>query len=554
MHRSRFFALVPVSFIVALIFSFFSPITVLKFAASVSLCSVFNLNSTLCMANFVQEPKQLIAVTAPVVEVASTDVSRSPRSTRFPNFLFPDCKLGDRLASLFRQKPDVSKLPPPVPALDDSNFGANIQRTMTLLATSTPEHRHPVRILFYGQSITKQDWWKEVVSDLKKRFPYADLLVENRAIGAFAAPVLIRPAKHDLYPFYPDLTIFHVYGGHEEYEAIIANIRRRTTSEIAFHSDHVTWLPTGKNADDPEKLKAYQWHDYHSTEWLPELASKYGCELIEIRQPWKQYLKDNKLQPKDLLSDDIHLNEGGNFVLASLVKRQLRYNSKFPTNSWKDRVKTYVVGTDVQWKDGKLVLEFEGNRIDAIATRSTDGNSTTAQVLIDGKKPSEFSELYTITRPSNAVGVDWPAIIQVSSQKPLIVEDWTSRITEIDDKASVFKFEVFGSKTGFDGSGVSNETFVSNSGRVVIEPKNWWLENSRQYSGKPTPKGFEIKWQVKPMFVDEYVTPNIEDKSREYYTTLAQNLSNSKHTLELIPNKDGVVPIQSIRVYRPPLN
>jgi hypothetical protein len=456
-------------------------------------------------------------------------------------------------APLFRATDDKPAFPPPAPAKDDSNFGAGIGRTMTLLATSTPEHRNPVRILFYGQSITKQKWWIDVANDLKKRFPNAELLIENRAIGGFAAPLLIRPAEHDLYPFYPDLTIFHVYGGDDDYEAIIANVRRRTTSEIAFHSDHITWLPTGTFLDDEEKLKTYQWHDYHSTQWLPKLAEKYGCEVIEIREPWKQYLKDNKLQPKDLLSDGVHLNDWGNFLLASLVKPHLRYNPKFSNNLWKDLVRTYEMGTDLQWKDGKLVLEFDGNRVDVIAAKSTEGNSNQARILIDGKKPSQFPELYAITRPNEAVGVDWPALIQVSWEKPLIVEDWTARITEIDDAASKFKFEVFGSKTGFDGSGVNDQKFVSNSGRVVIEPRNWWLKNSREFSGKPTPKGFEIKWQVKPMFVDVYVAPNIEDPSREYVTTLAQNLSNSKHTLEIIPDKNGIVPIQAIRVYRPPL-
>jgi hypothetical protein len=424
---------------------------------------------------------------------------------------------------------------------------------MTLLATSTAEHRHPVRVLFYGQSITKQKWWIDVANDLKQRFPHADLTVENRAIGGFAAPLLIRSAEHDLYPFYPDLIIFHVYGGDDDYEAIIANVRRRTTSEIAFHSDHITWLPTGTSTDDPEKLRAYHWHDYHSTQWLAKLADKYGCESIEIREPWKRYLKDNNLLPKDLLSDDIHLNDWGNFLLASLVKPHLRYNPKFPSNLWKDLVQTHVVGTDVQWKDGRLVLEFEGNRVDAIAAKPTDANSAAARILIDGKKPSQFPELYRSTRPSDAVGVDWPAIIQVSWQKPLIVEDWTARITEISEDASKFKFEVVGSKTGLDGSGTSDRKFVSNSGRVVIEPKNWWLKNAREYSQKPTPEGFEIKWQVKPMFVDEYVPPQIEDPTQEYFTTLAQNLSNSKHRLEIIPEQNGMVPIQSLRVYRPPL-
>jgi hypothetical protein len=151
------------------------------------------------------------------------------------------------------------------------------------------------------------------------------------------------------------------------------------------------------------------------------------------------------------------------------------------------------------------------------------------------------------------VGVDWPAIIQVSWEKPLIVEDWTARITEINNDASQFKFDVFGSKTGFDGSGVSDRKFVSNSGRVVIEPSNWWLKSAYELSGKPTPEGFQIKWQVKPMFVDEYVAPRIEDSSREYFTTLAQNLSNSKHTIEIISDKNQVVPVDAFRVYQPPL-
>ena len=443
--------------------------------------------------------------------------------------------------------------PAPAPAKDDSNFGAGIQRTMTLLATSTPEHRHPVRILFYGQSITKQDWWLEVAKDLKKRFPYADLTIENRAIGGFDSSLLIRPAEHDLYPFYPDLLIFHVYGDEQKYESIIANIRRRTTSEIALHSDHVTWLPTMPFLDDKEKRNSYEWHNQHSTQWLPAIAKKYGCELLEIREPWKQYIRDNWLKPKDLLSDNIHLNDRGNFLLGSLVKRQMQYNPKFPNNLWKDLVKTYAVGKDVKWKNGKLVLEFEGNRVDVIAAKSSDNKSHQARILIDGKKPSQFPELYTSTRPSNGIGVDWPAIIQISWEKPLIVEDWTARITEINADALQFKFEIIGSKTGFDGSGVSDQKFVSNSGRVVIEPENWWLKNAFEFSGKSIPKGFEIKWQILPMLVDKYVTPKIEDSTKEYFTTLAQNLSNSKHQLEIIPDKNGILPIQKIRVYRPPL-
>jgi hypothetical protein len=442
-----------------------------------------------------------------------------------------------------------SPFPLPAPIENQAALGARIQRTMGLLATSTPTDRKPVRILFYGQSITEQEWSQDVANDLKQRFPNADLTIENRAMGGFAAPILIRPSEHDLYPFYPDLLIFHVYGGDEDYEAIIANVRRRTASEILLHSDHINWMPTGSN-DDPDTVKAYEWHNTHSTKFLPELADKYGCELAEIREPWWRYLRDNGLQPKQLLSDNIHLNNWGNFLLAALVKPHLRYNPNFqpPTNL----VRTYEVGSDVKWKNGKLVLEFEGNRIDAIADQNFSGQATAAKITIDGKQPSEFPELYAITRPSKAFAVGWPAIIQVSSQKPLIIEDWKAVITEINSDASKFEFDVFGSKTGFDGSGTNDQLFVSNSSRVVIEPRNWWLKNSYEYSKQLTPKGFEISWQVKPMFVDSYVAPKIADSSREYFRTLAQNLSNSKHILEIIPETNGKVPIQAIRVYRPP--
>ena len=113
-----------------------------------------------------------------------------------------------------------------------------IQRTMRSLAGE----RNPgekIRILFYGQSITAQRWRDHVVADLNKRFPEAYLEIQNRAIGGFQSPALRRTAEHDLYPFYPDLLIFHVYGDLANYEAIIRKVRETTTAEIVLWTDHV---------------------------------------------------------------------------------------------------------------------------------------------------------------------------------------------------------------------------------------------------------------------------------------------------------------------------
>ena len=143
---------------------------------------------------------------------------------------------------------------PPLKLPDTARWGRNIQRTMRLLATSTPEHRHTVRILFYGQSITEQKWTRRVEDDLRQRFPHANLVIENRALGGFASQMLVKTAETDLYPFQPDLLIFHVYGAHNTYEDIIRRTRERTTAEILMQTDHVTKPADFTEETDPAKL------------------------------------------------------------------------------------------------------------------------------------------------------------------------------------------------------------------------------------------------------------------------------------------------------------
>ncbi len=206
---------------------------------------------------------------------------------------------------------------------------------------------------------------------------------------------------------------------------------------------------------------------------------------------------------------------------------------------------------DLKFNNGKLKLEFQGNRIDLLAAPS-DSPPAALQVLIDGKKPSQFPELYTLTRPSTVHGI-WPGVIRISSEKPLILEDWRLRITESDEMGAKFKFEVHGSITGPDGAGSRDKKFVSNSGRVVIDPNDWHLERTCKQANKPLPKDFEIKWKAVPMFVDLYEPPKVDDPAKEYITTLAQGLTNEKHTLELIANAPAAPAIKAIRIHEPPL-
>ncbi len=423
---------------------------------------------------------------------------------------------------------------------------ADIQRTMRLLATSTPAHRNPVRILFYGQSITKQEWSQLVTQDLRTRFPYADLRVENRAIGGYSAEFLIRTLPHDVYDFYPDLIIFHDFGGEEKYEQIIADIRRHTTAEILVQSDYPTWIPTPDEPQNEAKAKREAFHEKHSYEWLPSLCEKYHCEVVDVRRPWMEYLGKNSLKATAVLADGVHLNARGNELLADITKRYLRYDPALARVD--DAVRTI---RSPKFDNGKLSIAFEGNRVEVVAAKGGAYHEDAAKVLIDGRVPSTFPELYYITRPTDTYAVDWPAVNRVSAEKPLLVEDWSLRVLETNADDSQWRFSVTGSRTGEDGVGSSKERFVSRSGRVVIEPGDYGVNRAYNLRHQLTPAGFEVKWSVIPLFTDVYRAPRVSDPSREYVTILASGLSNDKHTLELISTGKTDPPIREIRIYKP---
>ena len=447
----------------------------------------------------------------------------------------------------------------PSPPENLEQLGASIQRTMTLLATSTPEKRNHVRILFYGQSVTANPWSRAVADDLRAVFPNADVEIENRAIGGYTAPSLIHTAEADLYPFYPDLVIFHVYGGvaSGEQEKIIQRIRQRTTSEILLWTSHFRWptnLPREGSPDDPGAQNLYR-ADEERCQMLRELAGKYGCELAEVREALRAYLNENDLYPKDTLGDSVHPNKLGNCLLEKLILPYLRHDADFPQDPWKDLVRDVPAGDDAvtRGEDGSYELTFEGNRGDVIAALTEEEDLGSATVLIDGRPPSEFPELYYHTRTSAGPYVWWPAINRIGFERPLVVQKWTAKILECDPEGNVLRYEVVGSETGPDGQADHSMKFVSDSGRVVIEPGRWMVCHSLRYRKKPLPDDYEVTWEVRPLFTDVYAAPKAEDPAKEYATTLAQGLSNGTHMLKLMPKGDGAVPIAAFRVYRPPL-
>lgn len=435
--------------------------------------------------------------------------------------------------------------PAPPPPQDTSNWGEHIQRSMKLLATSTPEQRNKVRILFYGQSITRQDWWLDVVADLRERFPHADIEAENLAIGGFSSQRLIYSADMDLYPCYPDLLIFHVFGAHDKYEKIISRTRRYTAAEVVMLNDH---LAARQDPAKPDK----GWSAFMNDEFLPKTAKKYHCRLLDVRGPWREYLLENGWESQKLLRDGVHLNEHGCWLMGKLVARPLVYRPELPEREWADLVTTYRVGKDVEFEDGRLELNFDGNRVVALAGRS-DGPRAKAKVLIDGRPPSDYPALYNFTRANVGPDVDWPwdvgAPFKITSETPPVEEDWTITVTEGGPEE--FHFKIAGSVTGPDGEGVSTERFVSDSGRVVIEPGHWWTRTPGEKSS-PLKPGYELHFECVLLGTDLYEAPRVEDPALEYPTVLAQGMENEVHDLKLVVEGEGEVPIKAIRVYRPP--
>ena len=442
--------------------------------------------------------------------------------------------------------------PRPNPAEDTSSYGKHFQRSMTLMTTSTQENRNTVRILYYGQSIVGQRWSEMVDADLRQRFPNTNFITGNLALDGFGSDRLVRTMHYDVFPFYPDLLVFHVYGSNVAFENIIKAVRERTTSEIIIQTDHAhTWpKPSAENLDE-------QKTGDRNRRFLPRIARDYNCALQPQRDEWVQYLLDNNMEPAELLTDNVHLNKHGKWLMAELLKRFLVYLPDEPQDEWKDMVKTYVAGKDVRWQDNTLTLEFKGNRVVALAAEGTGG---TARVLIDGREPSEFPECYAFTRPRSIKNGDlgtnigtnnWPAIMKITWQKPPILEEWTATFYDFTTGHEDFKFTVTGSVTGLDGSGTGKEKFISNSGRIVMESQDWTFRVDRMDSNRATPDDWTVSWKVIPMFTNDYTSPEVKDPASEYETVLAQGLRNTKHKLELVAGGQRPA-IRAIRVYMPP--
>ncbi len=400
----------------------------------------------------------------------------------------------------------------------------HIQRTMKALEESTAENPAHVRVMFYGQSITAQIWTQEVEQFFREKYPTAVFEFRNAAIGGFESPSLVRTAECDLYPWYPDLLFFHVYGPMDKYEEIVKKTRARTSAEIILWTSHLN------GQQNPEEMLMER--DQRSKDIL-EIAERNKCMVIDLNKKWCRMLVDNAWEPKQVLADGIHLNGEGCHIYAKMI--------------WEDIVRIPgaegepdVSGTITEYaadapcvtreENGDLTLSFDGNRVTAVSDGTGDGE---VSFLLDGEPMAGNIDLWTSTRPST--GPCWmPAINCIGFEKTPVSEDWTLKAVEgSKEDGSYIVYKVAGSVTGEDGEGNSEEMFVSNSGRAVIDPKDIGVLWQFSYFKQPLPKDFQVTWSTRPMFTDSYTAGAAGER-----TLILQNCSNGPHKLT-IRSKSG---------------
>lgn len=429
-----------------------------------------------------------------------------------------------------------------------------IQRTMKALEASTREKPAHIRVLFYGQSIVGQKWHPLVIDELKQRYPTAVFEVRNSAIGGFTSPDLVRTAESDLYPYYPDLLFFHVYGPMDKYEAIVRKVRETTTAEIVLWTSHLSRT----ECDKKEKIeRAITEADVRSRAIL-DIANRYGCLFIDLRMKWARMMLDKGYGPDDLLRDGIHMDtKGPGFpAYAKFISEELLRDPGADGDPEPSGTITEISLDDprvTRVADGSLSLAFEGNRVVVVSDGSGAGE---VGVSLDGRDVASFAGMFYATRPSTFVS--WMPMIKHVDFAPDILpveEEW--KLTYIEGTKPLgnpIHYRVDGSVTGFDGEGWNTNDFRSVSGRVLIAKSDfhtwqygYFVKGKEEMKAKDSIPGQTITWAVKPLFKNPLPSVN----KAGVHTVVIQNCPNASHVLTLKPKVGATCGLAGFVVYRP---
>ena len=428
----------------------------------------------------------------------------------------------------------------PVPVLDKSGFGKYIARTMYLLETSTEDKPNKIKIAFTGQSITDPNntWPVELTEWLRGKYPSADIVCRNFAIGGFSTQCLYKRMPNDMGSFYPDLIICYDLGDHFLYDRMIKWVRENTDAEIMIQTEHCV-----KSYYRRHYTQELEWSDIMSYRHLPEIAGRYAAQLCDIRTPWKEYIDyivADGLESDILLSDGTHLNEYGQKFMFELMKQFFVYRKESAGEVKKYLENMYIPVKRKDWQGNKLSLGFTGNRVEIIGDVKDK-----ISVKIDGKKPSEITEAYI--RTSENTGISSVLGI-INYKKPPPEQIFTITIKSFTDEKN-FSYTVEGSATGFEG--MSDEYGVLDGEYLYMTHESFIFHS---YNGKPEP-GSQYTFEAMLNGTDNYDGGSqyeYHKEKRELFdrNMLISGISVGEHILELEAGSE-VPDIQAVKIYNP---
>jgi hypothetical protein len=215
-------------------------------------------------------------------------------------------------------------------------------------------------------------------------------------------------------------------------------------------------------------------------------------------------------------------------------------------------VTTHLLGNDAHTAGEPRMFDFDGNRVDVVFHDDATGS---CNAMIDRQNPLDDPSMFyhgrnrVKWRETSIPPGPWPPVLKMGYETPLVAELWKLNATRDPANPDAYTFTVEGSVTGDDGSGRSDERFVSKSGRVVIEAEDWDVPFSivalRRMSELPSE--FQLDWIVEAQAVNVVAPPAVA-QGVERVVTVAQRLTDGKHTLQLDGPVEG---IKSLRVYSP---
>jgi hypothetical protein len=430
-----------------------------------------------------------------------------------------------------------------------------LSRSINLLKSATETYHPEVRIMIYGQSHSLGEWPGYLIANIKQAYPHARIVWTNKAVVAFSSMLLSRSVKADVVPWQPDLLFLHCLGDdQEDYHRLYSTVSKFCTADVVVQADHVNTKGGSLESLDVSEIGPDSKPVLRNYHWLPEIVNQYKFCWADIRTPWKEYLVSNNIFYLDLLRDGFHCNDRGHHLTAHLLSQFLIPKSDFesidPLNY--SKVRTSELRKDIALSGDHLPVRFTGNRVDVIYEETAPFNTPVYDYTLDSKIPDEVQSLYDFDRASFTWGLPWPGILGADHVTMPNEERWTIYTKSISLVTGQVFFSVEGSKTGPDGEG-SNFffPFVSNSGRLKIEPQAFMQGLAYMYSQQEPPADWKITVDCVLRAVRSFRPRPWLEKGAEVSETLFLSSDDQKHELNIKSKIAGIVGIKALRVYSP---